>query len=184
MEDNLFVLKEIKLKNGQVLILRKPTVDYAEKMVNYLNIVGGESDNLLFGKDEFHLSVEQEKEYIKNLSNTKDAFMVIGVINNEVVSVAQIRKLGRKRIAHNSEIAISVKKDFWGIGVGSAVMEQLIEFAKNNNILNISLGVKGSNSKAINLYKKFGFEKVGVHKNYFNINGVFDDEILMDLYLN
>ena len=69
MEDNLFVLKEVKLKNGQVLILRKPTVDYAEKMVNYLNIVGGESDNLLFGKNEFHLSVEQEKEYIKNLSN-------------------------------------------------------------------------------------------------------------------
>ena len=65
MEENLFALKEVKLKNGQMLTLRKPTVDYAEKMVNYLNSVGGESDNLLFGKNEFHLSVEQEKEYIK-----------------------------------------------------------------------------------------------------------------------
>ena len=177
-------LKEINLKNGQNLIIRKPIEDDAEKMVNYANIIGGESDNLLFGKNEFHLSVEQEREYIKNLNNSKDVFMVIGIINNKVVSIAQIRKLGRKRIEHNSEIAISVKKEYWGLGIGSVVMEQLIEFAKNNNIINISLGVKASNYKAINLYEKFGFKKIGIHKNYFNINGVFDDEILMDLSLN
>lgn len=177
-------LKEINLKNGQNLIIRRPIEDDAEKMVNYSNIIGGESDNLLFGKNEFHLSVEQEREYIKNLNNSKDEFMVIGIINNKVVSIAQIRKLGRKRIEHNSEIAISVKKEYWGLGIGSVVMEQLIEFAKNNNIINISLGVKASNYKAINLYEKFGFKKVGCHKNYFNVNGVFDDEILMDLYLD
>ncbi|MDY2630353.1 MAG: GNAT family N-acetyltransferase [Clostridium sp.] len=177
-------LKEINLKNGQSLILRKPNVNDAEKIIEYLNIVGGESDNLLFGKNEFHLSVEQEREYIKNLNNSKDAFMVMGIINNKVVSIAQIRKLGRKRIEHNSEIAISVKKEYWGLGIGSAVMSELIEFARNNDIRNIELGVKASNSKAIKLYEKFGFEKVGCHKNYFNVNGVFDDEILMDLSLN
>lgn len=177
-------LKEINLKNGQSLILRRPNANDVEKIIEYLNIVGGESDNLLFGKNEFHLSVEQEREYIKNLNNSKDAFMVMGIINNKVVSIAQIRKLGRKRIEHNSEIAISVKKEYWGLGIGSAVMSELIEFARNNDIRNIELGVKASNSKAIKLYEKFGFEKVGCHKNYFNVNGVFDDEILMDLSLN
>jgi len=33
------------------------------------------------------------------------------------------------------------------------------------------------------MYEKFGFEKIGTHKNYFNINGDFDDEILIDLYI-
>jgi len=33
------------------------------------------------------------------------------------------------------------------------------------------------------MYEKFGFTKIGVHKNNFNVNGNFDDEILMDLYL-
>lgn len=184
MSNEEFILKEVNLKNGQALTLRKPIVDEAEKMINYLNTVGGESDNLLFGKNEFNLSIEQEKDYINNLNNNKNELMIIGVINNEIVSVGQIRTLGRKRIVHNSEIAISVKKDYWGIGIGSAVMREFIEFAKNNNIKNIGLGVKASNNKAINLYEKFGFEKVGFHKNYFNVNGNFDDEILMDLYLN
>lgn len=47
----------------------------------------------------------------------------------------------------------------------------------------ISIGVKESNDNAIKMYKKFGFKEVGMHKNYFNIDGVFDNEILMDLYI-
>ncbi len=63
-------------------------------------------------------------------------------------------------------------------------MEELIRFANENDIIkNISLAVKASNQNALMLYTKFGFQKVGLHKNYFNINGDFDDEILMDLYI-
>ena len=183
MENNLFILKEVILKNGQKLILRRVIEDDAEMMIKYLNTIGGESDNLLFGENEFHFSVEQEREYI-NKSNNNNDLIIIGLIDNNIVSVANIGKLTRKRIAHNSEVAISVKREYWGIGVGYAVMSELIEFAKNNNIKNISLGVKASNNKAFNLYKKFGFEEVGRHKNFFNVNDVFDDEILMDLSLN
>jgi len=50
--------------------------------------------------------------------------------------------------------------------------------------INISLGVRASNYNAIRLYEKFGFRKVGVHKNYFYINGKYDDEYIMDLYLD
>jgi len=179
-----YILNEKQLKNGNQLILRKPMIEDAEKIVEYLNIVGGESDNLLFGKDEFHLTIEQEKEYIINLSNNPNALMVLGIVEDNIVSIAQINSSNRKRIAHNSEIAISVRKDYWGNGIGSAMMEELIRFAKEyGTIRNISLGVKASNKNAIILYEKFGFQKIGLHKNYFNVNGSFDDEILMDLYI-
>ena len=182
LSSNIF--KEIPLKSGYQLILRKPIVDDAEKMIKYLNIIGEESDNLSFGKGEFHLTVEQEIEYIKNISNAPNIFMVLGIIDNNIISMGQISSSNRKRIAHNSEIAISVKKSYWRNGIGSAVMEELIRFANENDIIkNISLGVKASNQNALMLYTKFGFQKVGLHKNYFNINGNFDDEILMDLYI-
>ena len=178
------ILKELTLKNGDHLILRRPTVEDAEDMVEYLNMVGGESDNLLFGKDEFHLTAEQEREYIENANNNSNALMILATINDDIVSIAQISSPNRKRIAHNSEIAISVKKEHWKKGIGSAVMEQLINDAKKQGtIKNISLGVKANNIKAMKMYEKFGFTKVGVHKNYFNINGDFDDEIIMDLYI-
>lgn len=177
-------LKEVELRNGDHLILRKPMIDDAEKMVEYLNTVGGESDNLLFGKDEFRLTIEQEMEYIKNISKDTNTLMILGIIDSNIVSVAQISSNNRKRIAHNSEISISVKKEYWRTGIGSIVMEELIRFGKEHNtIKNISLGVRSSNVNAIKMYEKFGFIKVGIHKNFFNIEGNFYDEILMDLYL-
>jgi RimJ/RimL family protein N-acetyltransferase len=64
-------------------------------------------------------------------------------------------------------------------------MEEIIHFATNHsNIKNIGLGVKAGNVNAIKLYKKLGFVKVRYHKDYFKINGVYDDLILMDKYLD
>jgi RimJ/RimL family protein N-acetyltransferase len=180
----VFIQKKVQLKNGKYLILRQPMVSDAKNMIEYLNIVGGESDNLLFGKDEFNLSVEKEMEHIRNINNADNTLMILGIIDNNIVSIGQISSSNRKRIAHNSEVAISVKKEYWRNGIGKSILEELIRFAKENStIKNISLGVKASNSNAIKLYNKFGFVKVGVHRNFFNINGIFDDEILMDLYL-
>lgn len=177
------ILKEILLKDGRKLILRKPTEEDADDVINYLNIVGGESDNLLFGKNEITFTKEQEVSFIENINSNPNALMVLGVVDNEIVSVAQINSSPRKRIAHNSEIAISVKKDYWSMGIGSAVIEELLKFAKEHEAKNVSLGVKADNYKAIKLYEKFGFERVGLHKNYFNINGTYADEVLMDLYI-
>lgn len=178
------IIKSIKLRNGKNLVLREVNINDAEAMISYLNIVGGESDNLLFGANEFQLTVEQEKNYIQSMRENENALMAIGVIDGQVISIAQVAAPPRKRIAHNGELAISVKKEYWSMGVGTEMMKLLIDFAKNTGVIkNISLGVKSDNEKGIKLYEKMGFEKVGVHKNFFNINGVYDDEILMDLYL-
>jgi len=182
MEDDIF--KIIKLKSGMELLLRRPKEEDAEAMLEYLNIVGGESDNLLFGKNEFRLTMEQEREHIKSVNINDNALMLLGIIDNQIISVSQVSAPNRKRIAHNSELAISVKKEYWSMEIGTAVMEVLIDFAKNHEtIKTISLGVKASNKKAQHLYEKLGFEKVGVHRNFFNIDGNYDDEILMDLYI-
>lgn len=184
IENSNNIINSVNLKDGKNLILRKPLVNDAENIIKYLNTVGGESNNLLFGKGEFHLTVEQEKAYIEGINQSSNSFMLLGTINDEIVSIAQISASNRKRICHNSEIAISVRKNYWNIGVGSAVMEELIKFAKDKkSIKTISLGVRESNNNAIKLYEKYGFKKIGLHKNYFNIEGTYYDEILMDLYI-
>jgi len=177
-------LKEVQLKDGKTLLLRKPISEDANNIIEYLNIVGGESDNLLFGAGEFRLTVEQESAHIENINKDNNFLMLLGIIDNKIVSIAQISSPNRKRIGHNSEIAISVKKDYWRIGIGSVTMGSLIQFATEHDaIKNISLGVKATNHNAINLYEKYGFKIVGVHKGYFNIDGKYYDEILMDLNL-
>lgn len=178
------IIDKVELKDGTQLILREATADDAGDIIEYLNTVGGESNNLLFGEGEIKLTIEEERAYIENINNDKNSLLLLGVIDNRIVSVSQISSESRPRIAHNSELSISVKKEYWGNRVGSYVIEKLIKFAKETkSIKNISLGVKADNHNAIKLYKSHGFVEIGVHKNCFNINGDYYDEILMDLYI-
>lgn len=184
MNTTLTILNEILLSKDQLLILRKPEIEDAQEMLDYFNTVGGESENLLHGKDEFPLTQEQMMEYIERKSNNVNSLMVLGIIKDTIVGFAKINSPFIKRIAHNSEIFISVKKDYWRKGIGNLLLIELLKFAQEQGVIkNISLGVRASNTNAIRLYEKFGFKKIGVHKNYFNINGFFEDEILMDLNL-
>ncbi len=175
---------KIKLKNGSSLMLRHPQPEDAPKILEYLNTVGGESDNLLFGAGEFTLTEEQEAGYIKRVNEDPNDMMIIGLIDNKIATVAQITCPSRKRIVHNSDLAISVKKEYWHCGVGTAVMTYLTDYAKKTGFIkNVGLSVKSENERAIKLYERFGFKKIGVHKNFFFIDGKYYDDIMMDLEL-
>ncbi len=174
----------MKLKNGLNLTIAKAINDDAEMIIEYLNLVGGESDNLLFGANEFQMSVEDEISFIERLSTSITSALVVAKIGDEIVSVGSIMSSPRKRIAHQADIAISVKKNFWNLGIGTAMMNELIGFVKGNNITEIiHLGVNSDNVNAISLYKKLGFVEVGRYARFFKFSDSYGDEILMNLYL-
>ena len=62
---------------------------------------------------------------------------------------------------------IVTRKDKRNLGIGSKLLEVLIEKARNNTSL-ITLEVNVQNKTAIHLYEKYGFEKVGKRKKYYN----------------
>jgi ribosomal-protein-alanine N-acetyltransferase len=62
---------------------------------------------------------------------------------------------------------IAVEKDFRKKGIGKKLMDQILEEAENNGCHRITLDVRESNLDAIELYKKFGFQKIGKRKNYY-----------------
>ena len=56
-------------------------------------------------------------------------------------------------------------------GLAKKVLAEVIDYAEKNGAEKIFLEVRESNEIAINLYKKLGFEKYAVRKNYYNDNG-------------
>ena len=75
---------------------------------------------------------------------------------------------------------IVVKKAFRGFGIGSKILESIINLSKTYNLDSITLEVNTKNINAIKLYEKYGFKKLGIRKKYYkNI----DDAVIMTLYL-
>lgn len=75
---------------------------------------------------------------------------------------------------------IVIKKDCRSKGLSKLLMNELVNFAKTLNCIKINLEVSSVNEVAINLYSNFGFEKVGLRKNYYN----GQDAILMSKVLS
>ena len=165
------------------LTVLKAVPEDAGEIIEYLKTVGGESDNLLFGEEGLPISIEQEEELIRRVNGGEKSAMLLAKTDSEIVGVCQMTGFNRERIAHRGEIAISVKKAYWGRGVGSRMMEALLSFAKEIGLDVVSLEVRSDNLKAISLYKKYGFESFGTFKKFFKINGRYYDAEFMNRYM-
>jgi ribosomal-protein-alanine N-acetyltransferase len=84
-------------------------------------------------------------------------------------------------ITDNLEIInLYVDEEYQGMGFGSIIMEFVIDICEQSNISNLSLEVRSSNVKAINLYEKYGLKKSHIRKNYYvNENKETEDAIVM-----
>lgn len=82
-----------------------------------------------------------------------------------------------------NDMILQINKAAKGDAAGLVEFLNLIGGERNGQTEILHLGVKNDNINAINLYKKMGFHEVGIHKNFFKIEGYYYDEILMDLYL-
>lgn len=84
-------------------------------------------------------------------------------------------------ITDNLEIInLYVDEEYQGMGFGSILMDFVIDVCEQSNISNLSLEVRSSNTKAINLYKKFGLKESHIRKNYYvNENKETEDAIVM-----
>lgn len=110
---------EMRRKDGGSLLLREAEEGDAGAVLAYLNQVGGESDNLLFGRDEFAMPLEQERQWIASLRKQEKSILLLGICEDELSSVASVSAFDRReRIAHRAEVAVSVKKACWGLGIG------------------------------------------------------------------
>ena len=94
------------------------------------------------------------------------------VLNEEVIAF-----LNYTLIYERIEIInINVLESHLREGIATRLMDKLINIAKDNNCLNITLEVRVDNYKAIKLYEKYLFNKVAYRKGYYN--GI--DALLME----
>ena len=118
---------------------------------------------------------------------TLNDHMLVAEVEEEgikrVVGIASLSVNKANRVRHSGSIGIMVGKEYHGMGIGRALMTNLIDIADNwLMLIRIELGVFTDNEKAINLYKSLGFEIEGTRKYAIIRNGKYDDDYLMARY--
>lgn len=165
--------------------VRKISKHDAEGMVGLMKQVDSQTRFLAREPNEFNTNMLQEKRIIKGVMNRKSEEWFVAIYDGKLIGQASVGiKSGKLRYRHRAGIALCILKEFWGIGIGSALMEKCIEWAKNNKVEQIELEVVSTNERGRALYKKYGFEETGTIPRALKYqDGTYADEITMIKYL-
>lgn len=133
----------------------------------------------------FPLSDQREIEDAARiwLSYSKHKAVLTALWEGVPCGIANLYLQPYQKLSHQALFAIIVDEKFRGKGVGTRLIAELLDLAKERFKLDfVHLEVYDGNP-AINLYRRLGFQEYGVHKRFMKEEGRYIDKILMQKYL-
>ena len=171
----------LALRDGRRITVRSAEPEDAAAMLQYMKAMLGETPFLLRTPEEFNYTEEEEARILGGRRNDPRSLMLTAEADGQIVACADISSHGAKsRVWHRAELGISVRKDYWRLGIGSALMERLIAFAKQTGYEQIELTVESKNLRALRLYLRNGFSVYGTRPHGMKYpDGSYDSDYLM-----
>lgn len=114
---------------------------------------------------------------IKTAINDDLSHFIVAKIGNEVVGYGGMYSVMGEGYIYN----IAVKRKYRKFGIGTNIVNELVNYSEIKSLNFLSLEVRKSNTPAINLYSNCGFEKVGNRKNFYT--NPLEDAIIMTKFL-
>jgi L-phenylalanine/L-methionine N-acetyltransferase len=107
-------------------------------------------------------------------------YVLVALVESELIGHAGLHGTDNPRRSHAWGLGMTVRDDWHGRGVGTRLMEALIDLADNwLGALRLELTVYCDNEPALRLYRNFGFEVEGTHRAYSLRDGVMVDTYAM-----
>jgi RimJ/RimL family protein N-acetyltransferase len=173
-----------QLRNGATLVIRQAVPEDAGALISYIDSISGESDFLTFGPGEFELTEEQEVAILRRFCEADNELYIVGIIDTTIVAALSFSAGKRSRKRHCGEFGMTVRKERWGLGIGSLMLDTLIDWAYSSGIVKkIDLRVRTDNERAIALYQRTGFVIEGTIRKGIFLDGRYYDSYWMGLEL-
>lgn len=170
-----------KTKNGLNVTVREISKKDLENLNEILN--QGNVNNFLHINGS---SFEETLRYYENYLSERRIglkYELVAEINKKVVG-ATIIELGKYKRSHTGKFAIFIHSQYQGLGIGTILMKQIIDFAKKLGLKRIEANnIHSDNKVALNLYKKLGFKIEGLAKKAIRKNGKLIDGYHIGLIL-
>lgn len=172
---------KIALKNGKVCSIRRAEGADAEQMLRYQKATSGETPYLMREAEEIVRDVEEERGVLCRMAGSERELMLYAEVDGRhagCCSFVPVRE--RNRVLHRCTVGISIYREFWGMGVGTALMGEVLAAAQRAGYEQAELDVASANAPAIALYRKLGFETVGTIPHALKYrDGSYADFLLM-----
>ncbi len=178
---------EFELKDGRKALIRCPKDEDIRGMLEYLYVTAGETEFILRYPDECAVYTEEgERALFERINNSDNEIMLVCLVGGKVAGNCNLSRSRYRKISHRGSIGVALMKEFWGLGIGTRFLSELIRFAEGQEgLLQLELDFVERNPRARALYEKMGFRITGVKPNAIRLkDGTLKNEYSMVLELN
>lgn len=176
-----FAPKQITLKDGRIAILRSPDPERdAAELVDYLYDTAADTDFVLRCPEEIEMTAEKEEGFLRRVVDSPMECMILCEADGCIAGNCHLSFQGKMKVRHRAEVAIALRKKWWGLGIGTAMFEAMEEMARaRDGVTLMELEFIEGNARARGLYEKAGFRITGMHPDAIRQK----DGTMLSLYL-
>lgn len=134
----------------------------AAEILAVMKQLSRETDFLVLDEVGMQLTPELLALNLADIYESENNLLLLALADEKIIGTASVKAAGEPSVAHIGEIGISILKAYWGIGLGSALLEEIIAWAQASGVIRrLELTVQVRNTRAVGLYQKFDFVKEG-----------------------
>ena len=163
------------------LLIREAESGDAAELVTFLNRVSLETDFTSLDREGILLTDTEMELFLDKQAHSENQITLLALLNDEIAGLVNVTADQRKRVRHIGDLFIVIGKKYWNNGLGSLLLEEVVEWAQASGILRrLQLTVQTRNQAAVHLYQKNGFVIEGRQERGAYIGeGEFIDVYLM-----
>jgi len=161
-KEDLIYRQVFTLKDGARILIRPLTPDDRQALLDLFAPVS--VDDLRYMRDNVK-DPQVVQEWIDHLDYAK-VFPLVAIFGSRMVGSATLHfRRGPDR--HRAEVRIFLSKDFRRRGVGSRLLQGLIELAKRHNLHMLEAEIVSDQNHIIRAFQSLGFETRCIYEDYF-----------------
>jgi RimJ/RimL family protein N-acetyltransferase len=164
------------------VVVRLATPADAEALAVLGRAVGSEREGWLI-TDRNWRGTADERRYLKSIRRYPHAAVFVAETADGIVGRLSIARDAHPASYHVADLGLMVAHGKRRQGIGTALIEEAINWAHESEVTKLELHVFPHNAPAIALYEKLGFEREGYRRNHYRRGETYVDAILMALYL-
>ena len=160
------------------MIVRRAEPGDAQGLAELGDAVGSEPEGWLVTTNGWR-SPTDERRYLRAIRRYPHAAVFVAEDEGEIVGRLSIARDQHPASRHVADLGLIVAATHRRRGIGTALQNAAVEWARASDVLKLELHVFPWNEGAIILYERFGFEREGYRHAHYRRGEEYVDAILM-----
>jgi ribosomal protein S18 acetylase RimI-like enzyme len=163
------------------ITLRRAMADDAASIVAIWQAIAAER---IYSAIDCPFTIEEERAYLQSLSEREGCFLA-ETTERQGVGFQSLDLWARHigSMSHVGQLGTFVLREWRGRGIGRQLAQHTLAFARSAGYEKTVIFVRASNAGAQRFYASLGFKACGRFAHQVKIDGEYDDEVLMELFL-